>query len=213
MHRHLAPFSLVFWFLAGSIACSTEQGVSAAQAPATAPSPWVVDTQRGDVLFVWSDGEALGRATKLADVPAGSRRAVQLVDLKQPPEARAAHAWVYVADLTGATDGATVTASPVPRDDLERTLRSAVLEAPKAPAVTMYSASWCGVCKKAKAFMQAEGIPFVEKDIEKDRAAAEELQRKAAQAGVASNGVPMFDIGGKIMGGFDPKALVAALGR
>ena len=61
--------------------------------------------------------------------------------------------------------------------------------------------------------MQAEGIAFVEKDIEKDQAAAEELQRKAAQAGVASNGVPMFDIGGKIMGGFDPKALVAALGR
>jgi glutaredoxin len=61
--------------------------------------------------------------------------------------------------------------------------------------------------------MQAEGISFVEKDIEKDQSAAEELQRKAAQAGVASNGVPMFDIGGKITGGFDPKALVAALGR
>jgi len=213
MHRHLVRSSLAALLVLGSTACRTEPSEAPAQPASQTPSPWVVDTRRDEVLYIWSNGETQERSTKHADVPAERRHAVQVVDLKQPPEARAAHAWVYVADLTSATEGGTVTATPVLREALEATLRSAVLDAPKRPAVTMYSASWCGVCKKAKAFMQAEGIPFVEKDIEKDSAAAQELQRKAAEAGVASNGVPMFDIGGKILGGFDPKALVTALGR
>jgi glutaredoxin len=213
MLRSSALILMIVACIAGVFGCSTSTPSSSADAQPAAPAPMIVALDRGGLLFIWSEGETLGRATQAADVPATSRRAVQIVDLNQPPEARAAHAWVYVADLTAGIENSTVTAAPVHRGELERTLRSAVLEAPKAPAVTMYSTSWCGVCKKARAFMQAEGISFVEKDIEKDQSAAEELQRKAAQAGVGSNGVPMFDIGGKIMGGFDPKALVAALGR
>ena len=40
-------------------------------------------------------------------------------------------------------------------------------------AVTMYSTVWCGYCRRLKAQMEREGIPYVEVDIEHDPAAAE----------------------------------------
>ena len=40
-------------------------------------------------------------------------------------------------------------------------------------ALTMYSTSWCGYCFRLKKVLKAEGIPFVEVDIELDPAAAE----------------------------------------
>lgn len=40
-------------------------------------------------------------------------------------------------------------------------------------AVTMYSTVWCGYCRRLKAQMDREGIPYVEVDIEQDPQAAE----------------------------------------
>ena len=37
----------------------------------------------------------------------------------------------------------------------------------------MFSTPWCGYCKRLKLLMQSDGIPFVEVDIEADRAAEE----------------------------------------
>ncbi len=42
-----------------------------------------------------------------------------------------------------------------------------------AEAAVMYSTQWCGYCRRLKSQMAREGIPFVEVDIETDRAAAE----------------------------------------
>ena len=80
----------------------------------------------------------------------------------------------------------------------------------KQTSVIMYSASWCGVCTKARSFMTKEGIAFVEKDVDKDKAAAKELAEKSRRSGTKVGGVPVFDIGGKIVAGFDPTALKSA---
>ncbi|HSR22282.1 MAG TPA: mycoredoxin [Candidatus Eisenbacteria bacterium] len=40
-------------------------------------------------------------------------------------------------------------------------------------AVTMYSTVWCGYCRRLKAQMDREGIPYVEVDIEQDPQAAQ----------------------------------------
>ena len=40
-------------------------------------------------------------------------------------------------------------------------------------AVTMYSTTWCGYCRRLKDQLDREGIPFAEVDIEQDPAAAE----------------------------------------
>ena len=77
-------------------------------------------------------------------------------------------------------------------------------------SVIMYATKWCGVCKRAKRYFAEKNIALVEKDIEKDPGAREEMTAKAKAQGVAAGGVPVFDIGGKIVKGFS-EARIAQL--
>ncbi len=45
------------------------------------------------------------------------------------------------------------------------------------PAVTMYTTTWCGYCKRLKRMMQDDGINFVEVDIETTPGTAEIVER------------------------------------
>lgn len=91
----------------------------------------------------------------------------------------------------------------------ERTLANDVEAAKSAdfPSVELYVTSWCGYCKKAKAFLTSRGVPFREYDIERDPDAA---QRKARLNG--RGGVPVAVIGGKTLVGFSAEAYQKALG-
>jgi len=82
-----------------------------------------------------------------------------------------------------------------------------------APAgrLVMYSTQGCPVCTQARRFLQGLHIPFVEKDVQRDPAAAHELQRKAKQAGVSASGVPVFEYRGRLLPGFDKERLLAML--
>jgi glutaredoxin len=73
--------------------------------------------------------------------------------------------------------------------------------------IVLYSTSWCGPCRQAKEYLTRKKVKFVEKDIEKDPAAAEELARKAAAAGVRPRGVPVIDVRGTLVLGFDERRL------
>nr|WP_068146375.1 mycoredoxin [Rhodococcus corynebacterioides] len=42
-----------------------------------------------------------------------------------------------------------------------------------APALTMYSTSWCGYCRRLKTQLDENGIAYTEIDIEADPASAE----------------------------------------
>lgn len=77
--------------------------------------------------------------------------------------------------------------------------------------VVIYTTSWCGYCRKAKQYLTSRKVNFVEKDVEKDQAAARELAAKAAAAKVRPTGVPVIDVKGKLILGFDQPALDAAL--
>jgi glutaredoxin len=66
----------------------------------------------------------------------------------------------------------------------------------RAGNVVMYSASWCGVCKRAKRYFQAKGIPFEEYDVEKTE------KGKNDYAKLHGRGVPIILVGGKRMNGF-----------
>ena len=78
-----------------------------------------------------------------------------------------------------------------------------------SPSITIYTASWCGVCKKAKAYMKSKGIAYTERDVEKDSSAKAEVARKTGGA----TGVPVLDVGGEIMVGFDQNALDEMIAR
>lgn len=81
------------------------------------------------------------------------------------------------------------------------------------PVVTIYGTSWCGACRAAREYMTAHKIPFADKDIERDPAAAHELAEKAAKMGVPTDRVPVLDVRGRLLLGFDPARVEALLGQ
>ena len=81
------------------------------------------------------------------------------------------------------------------------------------PGVIIYGASWCGACHQAAAYLKQKGVPFVEKDIEADATAAREMQSKLARAGKRGGSIPVLDVRGKVMVGFNPQDVDLALGQ
>jgi glutaredoxin len=69
--------------------------------------------------------------------------------------------------------------------------------------VVVYTTAWCGYCKQAKAFLQQRRVPFIERDVEKDESAAQELAAKAVRAKVRVQGVPVIDVRGQLVLGFN----------
>jgi glutaredoxin len=79
------------------------------------------------------------------------------------------------------------------------------------PAVIIYGASWCGPCHQAADYLTKKGVRFVLLDIEKDSSAAHEMQSKLAKAGRRGGSIPVLDVRGRILVGFDARAVDQAL--
>jgi glutaredoxin len=74
--------------------------------------------------------------------------------------------------------------------------------------LTMYCTSWCPGCRRARAYFQENGIPFVEIDITRDREAAARVRGWAN----GNETTPTFDIKGQIIVDYDLEKVKAALG-
>jgi len=72
---------------------------------------------------------------------------------------------------------------------------------------TVYSTQTCPWCKKVKDYLTEKGIAFEDKDVAADQEAAQEMIKKSGQMGV-----PVIDVEGTVIIGFDQQALDAALG-
>jgi glutaredoxin len=77
---------------------------------------------------------------------------------------------------------------------------------PADGSVVVYSAEWCGYCKKAKAWLAGRSVPFVERDVEKTPGAQAELQAKLKAKNVPGGGIPVIDWGGTLVMGYDVAA-------
>jgi glutaredoxin 3 len=73
-------------------------------------------------------------------------------------------------------------------------------------SVTVYSATWCAFCHTAKDYFDKLGVKYTDKDVEKDPAAGLEAVTKSEQ-----RGIPVIDIAGDIIVGFDRPKIDAAL--
>ena len=71
--------------------------------------------------------------------------------------------------------------------------------------VVLYATDWCGYCKLTRRFLDQKGIPYKEFDIEKDAEA-----RKAYEA-LGGRGIPLIDVNGTLIRGYDPDEILAAL--
>ena len=73
-------------------------------------------------------------------------------------------------------------------------------------AITVYSTPTCGFCVKVKNYFKENGVKFTEYNVAKNREKAEEMVRKSGQMGV-----PVIDINGKIIVGFNKPEIDKAL--
>jgi glutaredoxin-like YruB-family protein len=73
--------------------------------------------------------------------------------------------------------------------------------------VKVYSTPNCPNCKQLKKFLADSGVEYKEINVASDPKAAQEMIEKSGQMAV-----PVVDIGGKIISGFDKKKVKEALG-
>lgn len=229
-----AAFFACFFVLALG-ACKHSPAPSAG-AQADAAAPFAVRDDSQGLLLTWIDEKGdFHVEQKVADVPIVGRDAVRAVD---PARADGVDGdSVYVADLRVANLDGTYPVHTMTRADFDAlavtrreksdkpTLAAVMAREAGAPpsqanegtvvgrpSVIVYGASWCSACHQAMAYFKKKGITFIEKDIEKDAQAAEEMNGKLRRAGQRGGSIPVLDVRGRIMVGFDPQAVEEALG-
>lgn len=72
--------------------------------------------------------------------------------------------------------------------------------------ITMYTTPTCAFCHMAKEYFKSKNVEFEAKDVTTDAQAYDELLGKSGQLGV-----PVIDIGGDIIIGFDRPRIDLAL--
>ena len=76
-----------------------------------------------------------------------------------------------------------------------------------AKSVKVYSTSTCPWCIRAKEFLKENNIEFQNLDVSGNQSAADEMMAKTGQMGV-----PVLDIDGEIIVGFDKEKISQLLG-
>ena len=75
------------------------------------------------------------------------------------------------------------------------------------PNVTIYTTPACVYCKMAKAFFKEHNVSYTEKNVMADDKTREEMIKKSGQMGV-----PVIDVDGKIIVGFDKGEISKVVG-
>lgn len=200
-----------------------------------APKPPIVNDSRADLVLAYESPDGPQVASRVADVPEEQRAAVRVQDPTVPPESRDP-GWVFVADLRTKGPGGDYAVQVVRREAYEAQREAsrpkpAVEESapasnepsagqaprpslglPPGVRVVMYATKHCPVCVKARRWLLDQGIPYVERDVESDAAAASELSTKGRAQGVPTNGVPVFEVDGKLVPGFEPAMILKLWG-
>lgn len=72
--------------------------------------------------------------------------------------------------------------------------------------VIIYSTPTCGYCKRAKSYLEEKGVEYEEIDVSSNQEKAKEMVEKSGQMGV-----PVIEVDGKMLIGFDPTEVDKAL--
>lgn len=76
-----------------------------------------------------------------------------------------------------------------------------------AKKVAVYSTPTCPYCVRAKQFLTEKGVVFENYDVASDQAKADEMVERSGQMGV-----PVIDIDGEMVVGFDKERITTLLG-
>lgn len=80
-------------------------------------------------------------------------------------------------------------------------------QAKPQPKVIIFTTPTCSFCNAAKRYFRERGIKFRDVDVSRDPIAARDMVRRSGQSGV-----PVIDIGGRIVVGFDRAKIDQYLG-
>jgi glutaredoxin len=227
--------------LGAASGCRRSQASTSAGGDSDAP-PIAVKADSEGLLLTWIDDKGdFHVETRVADVPLMGRDAVRVVDPNKDDGAHTDR--VSVVDLRQARADGTFPVRSMTRTDFEalavarREKAGPTLAAPGTPApssnagataaapdlgatkpaarptVIIYGAEWCGACHDAARYLRQKGVPYVEKDVEKDPAAASEMQAKLSKNGLRSGSIPVIDVRGRVMVGFNAAEIDGALGQ
>ncbi len=212
------------------------KSVPDAPPPVAAPPPTLEVTAAGKWLYTYADEAGKFVTTDDRDkVPSAARRLVRVIDPAQAAGERPEAVAVYVVDLDEVAKKGKATAKAISREAFETGALShfgpgessafpgsegapSADGTPPAPSpngavVTLYGTSWCGACRSAREYLRSRRIPFADKDIERDPAAKRELAAKAQKLGVSADRIPVLDVRGRLLIGFDKARLEALLGE
>jgi len=208
----------------------------------SAPEAPVAFSKDSPLLFTYVEPKGTFATTdKAADVPESARKLVRVVDPSPATPDPRDTTKVYAVDLSellgsgkaqgrllsreafetgalaqlppGESSPMTGPHGPPLADEVPAGIDAGIVAPGGAPVVVLYGTPWCGACKAAKQYLASKHIPFAYKDIENDPAAAKELQAKAAKMGIPTDRVPILDVRGRLLLGFDRARLDAMLGE
>ena len=74
--------------------------------------------------------------------------------------------------------------------------------------IEVYSVPTCPYCKMAKGYLDEKGVEYKDVDVSADTSGKDEMIKKSGQMGV-----PVIDVGGQIVIGFDKEKLDRLLGN
>ncbi|MEK7578120.1 MAG: glutaredoxin domain-containing protein [Patescibacteria group bacterium] len=75
------------------------------------------------------------------------------------------------------------------------------------PKITIYTTPTCAYCKMTKVYFKEHNVQYEERDVSQDAAARDEMIAKSNQMGV-----PVIDVDGQIVTGFDKAKLQELIG-
>ena len=152
--------------------------------------PFALTDQSPDLMLTYADATGTHTVQRPSDVPEASREWVRVDSLSLSPDQRPADGQVYVVDLRERPADSRA-ARLVPRASFDAYVErasgntgaagGAQVATAGSGEIVLYGASWCGACRQARAFFEREGVAFVDRDIERDPGARDEMNRKGAR--------------------------------
>ena len=168
------------------------------------------ETAAGDVAEESSDGDASGTSIYKVVEPNGTVRFTS--DLSSVPPEQRPKAQRLAMSRSKPAPGPRAGIA-LPKLPLPFAKQAPAAQPPAARArgdrheVVVYTTSWCGWCKRTRAWLDARGVDYENKDVERDDGAAAEMRDLAG----GDSGVPVVVIDGEVIRGFNESRMKTLL--
>lgn len=146
-----------------------------------------------NLIFYYSQNNETKVITDYLKIPDEFKSSVMIVDKTLSPEQRMANKYVYVGDLTK-IENDKIPYKIITRKEYEDLFK---------PKITIYTTKSCPVCKQLTEYLDTKKVEYINVDVEENYEGQKELIIKAKQSDMSIQGVPVIDLNGKLVMGFD----------